>query len=714
MSLMLSSSFKSRSRNEEKTSGQANVRKRFLSLSDCEVNSNIEPTFGSSPAKQRKVGSKDCVSFTNANQSSVGQYFADCVTWMVETASRNYFINSIISMFSSSDHTETIEENMPLSDCSDAVKRNQPSQEKRFAIEKTSSSSWKNEELKRAPLRMLNDTPKQLKKLVQLSSSSGLTLQSNSSKIESKRVTNTIPLCKSTLSSRKVSEPGNKNGGQNSYQKPQFLQTLPRRAATHRSGSSFKTEEKWLSLTAQMSVRLQEREQYRMLLQQYTSEPVFHQASMWHTSPTLQDVAVQSNLTNGDVCKSYHPPAFQKEKLDAVTAGHLIHTLQNTSKTKQIGHDQSCTDMCQPQYLFSKPQKTINKSKHDERNLQRENTIDQSTSTKEDVSDNSVIITSFVHSSQRNQPTRSQFKSCHFFSPEWYKELKYSFMDKSKQRDLIFLTKEKEIQILQKQREADNAVWEEKLRRRLEQTHIAILPEKYEEEKEEEDTSTDFPVLTEEMERLTDDALEPTPPDEVLVEGFRLSIRRRDMETLSGLSWLNDEVINFYMNQLMERGKLDSYPSVYAFNTFFYPKLAVGGHSALRRWTRKIDIFSYDLLLVPVHLGMHWCLAVVDFTDKKIKYYDSMGGQNSECLKALRTYLQEESLDKKKKEFDMSDWSLEIVKDIPHQMNGSDCGMFTCKYAEYVTRRAKINFTQAHMPYFRRRMVYEILTKTLL
>ncbi|XP_013794807.1 sentrin-specific protease 1-like [Limulus polyphemus] len=719
MSLMLSSSLKKiiGSRNEEKTTGQTNVRKRFLNLSDCEVSSELEPTFGSSPAKQRKVGSNSCVSFTNANQTSVGQHFADWVTWMVETASRNYFINSIINIFSTSDHTETIEEDMPLTDFSDAVKRNQPSQDKCFDIEKTSGSAWKNEELKRAPLRMLNDKPKQLKKLVQLSSSSEPTFQSDSSKRESKRVTKTIPLCKSNLSSRKALESGEKNEEQNGHQKPQFFQKLPGKAVRHRSGSSFKTEEKWLSLTAQMSIRLQEREQYRMLLQQYTSEPMFHQAATWHTSPTLQDVAVQSDLANGDVCKPYHPPAFQKEKLDVVTAGHLIHTLQNTNEKKQVHlsvkrQDQSITDMCQPQNLFSKTQTSINRSKHSEENLQRENTIDQSTSLKEDASDNSVIITSFVHSPQRNQSTRSQFKSSPFFSPKWHKELKCSFMDKSKEREQIFLTKEKEIQILQKQREADSAVWEEKLRKRLEQTHIAVISEKYEEE--EEDISTDFPVLTEEMERLADDALEPTPPDEVLVEGFRLSIRRRDMETLSGLSWLNDEVINFYMNQLMERGKLDSYPSVYAFNTFFYPKLAVGGHSALRRWTRKIDIFSYDLLLVPVHLGMHWCLAVVDFTDKKIKYYDSMGGQNSECLKALRTYLQEESLDKKKKEFDMSDWSLEIVKDIPHQMNGSDCGMFACKYAEYVTRRAKINFTQAHMPYFRRRMVYEILTKKLL
>ena len=73
-------------------------------------------------------------------------------------------------------------------------------------------------------------------------------------------------------------------------------------------------------------------------------------------------------------------------------------------------------------------------------------------------------------------------------------------------------------------------------------------------------------------------------------------------------------------------------------------------------------------------------------------------------------------------------------------MNGSDCGVFTCKFAEYITRDAKITFSQVNalcwniiedntgrsyktydfivsqenMAYFRRRMVYEIVTSKLL
>lgn len=149
-------------------------------------------------------------------------------------------------------------------------------------------------------------------------------------------------------------------------------------------------------------------------------------------------------------------------------------------------------------------------------------------------------------------------------------------------------------------------------------------------------------------------------------------------------------------------------------NTFFYPKLVSQGYNALRRWTKKVDIFAQDMIVVPVHLGVHWCLSMIDFRDKTIKYYDSMGSPNPQCLKALLDYLKCEHLDKKKSDYDVSDWKTGSIREIPQQMNGSDCGMFACMYAEFLTRNAKILFTQEHMPYFRKKMVYEIVTGELM
>lgn len=259
-------------------------------------------------------------------------------------------------------------------------------------------------------------------------------------------------------------------------------------------------------------------------------------------------------------------------------------------------------------------------------------------------------------------------------------------------------------------RYAREAALEEQLARSM-KLCMTILDDR--EEPEEPDA---LPALTDEMLRQVRCALVPCPQDEVLAEGFGLRITRKDIHTLAGLNWLNDEVINFYMNLLIARGTAatSKYPRVHAMNTFFYPKLLSGGQSSLRRWTRKVDIFAQDLVVVPVHLDIHWCMSIIDFRERSIVYYDSMGGGNTKCLAALKQYLQDESLDKKKRSYDMSDWTFRSAKNIPQQMNGSDCGMFSCMFAEYVCANRKITFTQDDMPYFRNKMVYEILRGKLL
>jgi len=255
-------------------------------------------------------------------------------------------------------------------------------------------------------------------------------------------------------------------------------------------------------------------------------------------------------------------------------------------------------------------------------------------------------------------------------------------------------------------KEWENSV-EERLRKILEITPKAVVDERA-------DEVVVLPPLTDEMESVIEGAMRPHPESQVLCDGFNLTITRRDINSLAGLNWLNDQVVNFYFTLIMERGKSGDFPKVYAFNTFFYPKLMSGGHPVLKRWTRKVDLFEYDYILIPVHLGLHWCVSVIAAKEQAVRYYDSMGGQNHQCLKALKTYLEAESLDKRKTVLDTSQWKAECVQDIPQQMNGSDCGMFACKYAEYISRKAKITFEQKDMPYFRRRMVYEIVNKKLI
>ena len=232
--------------------------------------------------------------------------------------------------------------------------------------------------------------------------------------------------------------------------------------------------------------------------------------------------------------------------------------------------------------------------------------------------------------------------------------------------------------------------------------------------------------FTEEQERCIKRAMNSYPQTEVLVRQkcCGLEVTRRGIHTLKDLNWLNDDIINFYMQLICKRsiantdsGSGSSQIKCYAFTTFFYPKLLKDGYNSLLRWTKNVDLFAHNLVLIPIHLGLHWTLVVIDFDCNEIRYYDSMNGNNNECLNALRNFLKDEYAHKNKKsglQLDLDAWSCVHVKDVPQQMNGSDCGMFACKYAEFISRGKTFSLNQSNMTYYRRRMVLEIVSKKLM
>ncbi|XP_028995917.1 sentrin-specific protease 2 [Betta splendens] len=233
----------------------------------------------------------------------------------------------------------------------------------------------------------------------------------------------------------------------------------------------------------------------------------------------------------------------------------------------------------------------------------------------------------------------------------------------------------------------------------------------------------DIPRLTKEMAMEVTEALDQCDPNFVLSSAFKLCITQRDLATLQDGGWLNDEVINFYLSLIMEQCSGESRGlRVYSFSTFFFPKLRGGGggqpsgHAAVKRWTKAVDIFLFDLILVPLHLGVHWAIAVIDLKSKTVKSYDSMGQRHDDICGLLLVYLKEEHRAKKGRELDSVKWTVGSLRatDIPQQKNSSDCGVFACKYAHYLAKGRPLFFKQCHMPLFRKLMIWEILHKKLL
>ena len=127
-----------------------------------------------------------------------------------------------------------------------------------------------------------------------------------------------------------------------------------------------------------------------------------------------------------------------------------------------------------------------------------------------------------------------------------------------------------------------------------------------------------------------------------------------------------------------------------SFTSRTHPRLPLLDRSydfdAVKSWTKKRKMkfggtFDMDLLIVPVHIGVHWTLAVVNLPQRRIEYYDALHDPPAEdTVQALRDWLNDESLDKRGEAFDASDFEVYVPHDVPGQKNATDCGMFMCMY----------------------------------
>ncbi|XP_049735649.1 sentrin-specific protease 5 isoform X3 [Elephas maximus indicus] len=148
-----------------------------------------------------------------------------------------------------------------------------------------------------------------------------------------------------------------------------------------------------------------------------------------------------------------------------------------------------------------------------------------------------------------------------------------------------------------------------------------------------------------------------------------------DLTTLDGQNWLNDQVINMYGELIM-----DAVPDkVHFFNSFFHRQLVTKGYNGVKRWTKKVDLFKKSLLLIPIHLEVHWSLITVTLSNRIISFYDSQGIHFKFCVEC-----------------------------IPQQKNDSDCGVFVLQYCKCLALEQPFQFSQEDMPRVRKRIYKEL------
>ena len=94
-----------------------------------------------------------------------------------------------------------------------------------------------------------------------------------------------------------------------------------------------------------------------------------------------------------------------------------------------------------------------------------------------------------------------------------------------------------------------------------------------------------------------------------------------DLERLDEGEFFNDTLIEFYLRYLQHQLELrnpNMAKKIYFFNTFFFKNLTHKGrgqrssnYDLVINWTRGIDIFTYDYIVVPINESFHWYVVVI-------------------------------------------------------------------------------------------------------
>ncbi|XP_028283519.1 sentrin-specific protease 5-like isoform X2 [Parambassis ranga] len=208
-------------------------------------------------------------------------------------------------------------------------------------------------------------------------------------------------------------------------------------------------------------------------------------------------------------------------------------------------------------------------------------------------------------------------------------------------------------------------------------------------------------IFTEVTRYQTTISEKPVPSFRVVYKKHILTLE--DLLTLADQNWLNDQVMNMYGDLIME----SSDHTVHFLNSFFHRQLMTKGYDGVKRWTKQVDLFSKSLLLVPIHLEVHWCLVIADIVKKKICLYDSQGNALQKVARNILKYLMTEAKEKQHTAFE-NGWTVSFDEKIPQQTNENDCGVFVLEYSRCLALTRPLQFSQKDIPKIRKRIYKEL------
>jgi hypothetical protein len=208
-------------------------------------------------------------------------------------------------------------------------------------------------------------------------------------------------------------------------------------------------------------------------------------------------------------------------------------------------------------------------------------------------------------------------------------------------------------------------------------------------------------------------------------------ITTHDLKTLlptefngSPTAWLNDAIVDEYMTLLVEHvhekagyrpGPGAPAPPVHAFPSQWYTSASKDIRN-VRRWAKRKHmegkkLLDVQLLLIPICDHGHWRLLAIKPQDRTVEYLDSLEYDGTMIIRTAFAWLKQELGPL----WVESQWKVVQAQRSRQQLNGRDCGVFTCGNAVALIRNEDPNILEVDdgMNNARRRIAVSLISRKL-
>ncbi len=190
-----------------------------------------------------------------------------------------------------------------------------------------------------------------------------------------------------------------------------------------------------------------------------------------------------------------------------------------------------------------------------------------------------------------------------------------------------------------------------------------------------------------------------------------ISIRPSDFDSLKTGCCLTDRIVNGFLALLTS-------DKVLVLDTYFWEMLKVRRTEVGLKWTTKDKLEKFSICFVPLHSQekFHWGLAALFKDTGKVAIYDSLQSMESfssapKLIVAWANWA--------KNAYGLGIWPERWTEDktcclSPTQENSTDCGMYLCLNALFLSKSRKPSFFPAEISEFRMQIRRSLLRKAVM